>query len=307
MHSAIKRAKEVITKQLDNSWNDDETVSHFNISYDTLGRYKRLMKEEGLLSRLPRILLFDIETLPMQVFVWGLYKQRIPHTNIVQDWVVVSWAAKWLFEPKIKSEVLAPDEAVKKYDKRILKGMWELFEEADIVIAHNAQRFDIRKLNARWLVNKINPPSAYQVIDTLKQTQRHFGTSSHKLDYLGQLLANKAKIETNFELWKKCSNGDPESLKYMVEYNREDVSLLEEVYLEIRPWIKSHPNLGLYVDINEPVCPNCGSTELNWGGYYYTTVSKFSSFRCECGAIGRCRTTALSLEKRKSLVTSVAR
>ena len=34
-------------------------------------------------NQFAKILLFDIETSLMKVFVWGLYKQFIPHTNII--------------------------------------------------------------------------------------------------------------------------------------------------------------------------------------------------------------------------------
>ena len=37
------------------------------------------------INDLPKILLFDIETSPMEVYVWGLYKQFISHNNIIKD------------------------------------------------------------------------------------------------------------------------------------------------------------------------------------------------------------------------------
>ena len=128
---------------------------------------------------LPKILIFDIETTPMPVWVWDFGKQYVPHTNIVKDksgnqkfWYVLSWAAKWLYDENILSDVLTPEGAVARDDKRILDSVWKLIDEADIVIAHNGDRFDIRKLNARFILNDMNPPSPYKSIDTLKIARR---------------------------------------------------------------------------------------------------------------------------------------
>jgi len=264
-----------------------------------------------LSNKLPLILIFDIETAPMQAFTWSLFKPRLSHENIIKDWFVLSWAAKWLFQNGTMSNVLTPKEALNGDDGRIIKGIWTLIDDADIIIAHNGDRFDIRKLNTRFIMNDLNPPSAYQSIDTLKIIRRDktgFSFSSNRLDYMGQLVRNKGKIETDFDLWKRCCNGEVEALSYMEKYNREDVELLEEVYMWLRPWIKGHPNIGLYMDTNEPVCTNCGSFEITWGDFYYTPAGKFSTFRCNsCGSVGRCRTTALSKGKRESLTVSTAR
>jgi len=197
---------------------------------------------------LPKILLFDIETSLMEVFVWGLYKQRIPHTNIIKDddgneksWFVISWAAKWLYDEHILSDIVTPSEARGRDDKRILQSIWKLLDEADIVIAHNGDRFDLRKLNARFLDNELNPPSPFKSIDTLKVARRHFAFQSFKQDYLTKHFFLEKKLETNFQLWVDCMKGDQKRLNEMAEYNRHDVMGLEQVYLKIRPYINNHP------------------------------------------------------------------
>jgi hypothetical protein len=94
----------------------------------------------------------------------------------------------------------------------------------------------------------------------------------------------------------------------MSEYNNRDVTLLEEVYLKMGSWMPSHPNLGIYVNDNQSLCPHCMSADIHWKGYYTTLVGQYSTFRCgQCGYIGRSRTNALSKQKRDSLVTSTAR
>jgi len=287
---------------------DAEAMKLFDITSDTLSRYKRLARQTSHNFSPLQILIFDIETSPMEVYVWGLYLQRINHDNIIKDWHILSWSAKWLFSEETKSDALTPEEAIKGDDSRICKSMWNLFESADVVVGHNADKFDIRRLNARWMLSGLGPPSPYMVIDTLKQSRKIAAHASHRLDYLGKLMLNKGKIETNFGLWKKCKAGDQDALAEMEIYNRQDVILLEELYLEMRPWIKSHPNTGLFTDSDEPACPTCGHEKLIPIDPYYTSVGMYPGYRCaECGAISRGRFTEVALKKRKRLLTPVSR
>jgi len=287
---------------------DEAALKAFNITSETLSRYQRLAKHIPSRPNHPQILIFDIETMPLEVYVWGLYLQRINHDNIIKDWYIVTWSAKWLFDEEIKSDGLTPEEALAGDDSRICRGIWNLFESADIVIAHNAVRFDIRRLNARWMLNGLKPPSPYMVIDTLQKSRTMAAHASHRLDYLGKLMLQKGKIETNFKLWKRCKEGDQEALTEMEIYNREDTALLEEVYLEIRPWMKSHPNTGLFMDGDMPVCPTCGHDKLIPIDPYFTSVGMYPGYRCaECGAISRGRFTEVELKKRKNMIVGTAR
>jgi RNase P subunit RPR2 len=204
------------------------------------------------------------------------------------------------------SDVLSPEEALKENDNRIVKSLWNLFDQSDIIIAHNAQKFDVPKMNARFVINGLTPPSPYRIIDTLLVARKQFRFTSNKLDDLAGYFNIEHKKETSFELWDRCVNGDQESLKYMEEYNMRDVEILEQVYLKLRPWIKNHPNLSLYIENKEETCPYCGSTNLfDTGTFTYTNVSKFSNVKCsDCHAISRRRTSDYPKEKRKNLITS---
>jgi len=283
------------------------------IQEDSVRRYARVAEEKPHRPLAPKILLFDIETLPMEIFVWGLFKQHPTYEQVIKEWCVLSWAAKWLYDSEIMSNVISPGSAIQRNDQAILRGIWDLLNEADIVIAHNGERFDLRKLNARFKIAGFNPPMPYQTIDTLKHSRKVFGFSSHKLDALNGMLDKTQKLKTEYRLWKRCAGvGDgPEdqakALEEMVTYNRQDVVALEELYLELRPWMRSHPNLGLYVDTDNETCPNCGGTNVEWRGWYYTPMGRYKAFRCECGAIGRQRTSNLKRYETEGLLRSVAR
>jgi hypothetical protein len=256
-----------------------------------------------------KILLFDIETAPMKTWVWGIRDQFIGHFQIDKEWFVLSWAAKWLFGDTIMYDCVTPAESLQQDDSRMLTGMYNLIEEANILIAHNAARFDVRKLSYRFIVNGFSPPSPYSIIDTLKQAQKQFAASSHKMDHLTKTFGLSQKDETNFKLWIDCCEGSRKALDYMLKYNISDVKALEGLYLFIRPWITSHPNVAMLMGIEGNACGHCGSKELNWGiNPYPTPQGSFEACRCmDCGAICKRRTSAITKEERSYSLVSTAR
>jgi predicted RNA-binding Zn-ribbon protein involved in translation (DUF1610 family) len=257
-----------------------------------------------------KVLILDIETAPISAYVWGIWNQNVHLPQIKTDWFCLTWAAKWLFEDKVYSAKLKPEEVLRQDDKRIMEGIWKLVNEADIVIAHNAEKFDIPKLNSRFILNGLNPPLPYQVIDTLRHIRRQFGFTSNKLDYVNKLLNLERKKETSFELWDNCMKGDRKALKEMEDYNVQDVRILEETYLQIRPWIKPHPNMGLFIlDETEHRCPSCGSGELkDQGKCYNTSANIYELFRCEnCNSVSRKRLGAATIKQKRHLLIPTAK
>jgi len=282
-----------------------EAASELGCSRRTVRRAKAEIGRGFEQEKMPRILIFDIETSPMEAFIWRPGKQYIGPDNIIKDWAILSWSAKWFYESEIMSAVVTPREAKARTDRSVIKSLWNLINEADVVIAHNAARFDLPKSNSRFLLNGLPKPMPYKTIDTLQVVKSNFAFSSNKLDYLNLIMNRRQKIETNYSLWKRCVAGELDALKEMERYNRGDVVALEELYIELRHWVRPHPNMGLYCEGSGQMCPNCGSENLKWEGKYYTPAGRFKAFRCECGAVGRSRASDLTKEQRRTLTISV--
>ena len=277
-------------------WGDENACEMYHITPETLARYKRLANRQP--NRQPKILLFDIETAPNLVYTWGLWDQNISLSQIVAPAYVICWSAKWLFDDEVMSDCITVSEALAEDDEGIMQTIWQLLDECDVCIGHNSDKFDLPWVNGRFLLYGMPPPSPYRSIDTLKAAKR-FYLPSRKLDYLGKEFVGYQKIKTDFDLWKGCMMGNKDSLNEMMRYNKKDVQLLEDVYLKFRPWIKSHPNLGLYYASDEERCSNCGSTNLTeMGKMYYTDVNAYKAYRCECGAIVRVRHSGKAAELR---------
>ena len=256
-----------------------------------------------------KVLIIDIETAPLLSYTWGIWQQNISLNAIESDWFCLTYAAKWLFDEKVYHGRLTGAEALRQDDSRIIKSIWGLLNEADIVIAHNGAKFDLPKLNTRFIIHKMHPPLPYQTIDTLQVVKKQFSFTSNKLDYVNQMLSLPRKIENEgMPLWIKCYKGDNKALKTMLDYNIWDVKILEDFYLRIRAWIKPHPNMGLFIlDETQHTCPTCGSADLRAEGKLYrTTANNYEQFRCcNCGATGRKRLANVTLKQRRHLTLSV--
>jgi len=239
-----------------------------------------------------KVLLFDLETAPMRAYVWGRWHQDIHLENTISEGFIICWSAKWLFNDDIMSDCLTPEEILLEDDSRIVSTLWELFDEADIIIAHNGAKFDIPLATGRFVIHGLMPPSPYFSVDTLQTAKRVFRFSSNKLDALAGYFGIPCKLDTSFDLWKQCMEGSQDALDYMVDYNKHDVDMLESVYLILRPYIRNHPNIANLLETD--CCGKCGcdNLELIPDKFYYTQVSRFPLFRCQnCGAIVRGRVT----------------
>lgn len=257
----------------------------------------------------PKILIIDIESAPILASVWGLFDQNVPIGQIKKDWHILSFSGKWLGDPP--SKVFYYDQSKVKNvenDTVALKKIWKLLDEADIVLGQNSKRFDVKKLNARFVIQNINnrkPPSPYKQIDTLQIAKKHFGFTSNKLEYMTERLCTKYKKLKHkkypgFEMWKECLAGNKDAWKEMKKYNIHDVLSTEELYEILAPWENS-PNFNLYTDEESTVC-NCGSDDFEKRGFSYTTAGKFQRYSCHgCGAWSRGATNLFSKEKRASL------
>jgi len=293
-----------------NQFGFETACKNLGITQETGGRYLRKYREanrqQTTISVAPKILLLDIETSPLEAYIWQkeVWKAKVNEEKLISDWFIISYAAKWLNEEEIISGVLTPEEVIEENDRRIVGELWDLFNEAEIIIAHNGDEFDIPNIKSRFIVYNMMPPIPYKTIDTLKIARREFGFTYNSLNALANKLNLETKLEVNFKLWRESKRGNPDALKEMNEYNKVDVLVLESVYLALRPWSKNSPNMNLYNETEERQCPICGSTHITEEkGNYYTQVGKYTIYRCHsCGAVSRGRQTLVNKIIRKNII-----
>ena len=259
----------------------------------------------------PKILVADIETSPVLAHVWQLWDQNVSLDQVKTDWHLLAWSAKWLGDPPNKIMYMDQRKASDiTNDSRILKGIWKLLDECDILLTQNGKSFDEKKLNARFIINGMQPPSSYKHVDTKLIAKKKFGFTSNSLAYMTDKLCTKYKKQSHarypgFKLWLACMAGEKAAWAEMEKYNKYDVLSLEELYLKLRPWDNSI-NHNLYTDQAVTACNTCGSPELKKNGFAYTPSGKFQRYTCHtCRAEFRGRTNLFTAAKKKSLKVKV--
>jgi hypothetical protein len=236
-----------------------------------------------------KILHIDLETSPANVLVWDLYKPHIGVDQIIEPTSILCFAAKWhgakdiIFERSLKRDGAE--------FKKMIRRAHDLLSEADALCHYNGNSFDTPRLNAEFAKLGLPPPPTIPQIDLLRVVQQKFGLTSNKLAFVAPYMKVGEKVKNaGWELWRGCLDGDLKCWAEMEEYNRGDVWLLERLYERLRPWIDNHPNLNLFVDSKEPVCPNCGSEKLQSRGEHVTTTYIYARYHCRsCGRWSRAR------------------
>lgn len=223
---------------------------------------------------------------------------------MLQNGTMLSFAAKWLGKEDVTYE-----DVSNQSEKQMLEKMFKLLDEADIVVAHNGDKFDLPHIQGRGLVLGLKPPAPYKTVDTVKVARDQFNFPSNSLEYLCKVLNLKNKKDGHkkfpgFELWLGVLANNPEAWDEMREYNIMDILALEELYLMMRPWMNKHPNVGVYAEEAEKhLCPKCGSEHIHWRGYAYTNVGKYHRFQCnDCGGWGKTRHILQPVDVRKKLI-----
>lgn len=240
-------------------------------------------------NNLPKILLVDIETAPAEAYVWGMYDQCLGVPQIKHDGYVLMWCAKWLGTKEILFDTLLqyPKHFQQNHrsDLMIAKSIHKLMSEADIIVGHNGDKFDIKWLNTIFRVHKLKPISGYKTIDTLKVAKTNFRFMSNKLDFIVRKFKLGKKIDTGgFDLWLEVMAGDVKAHDKMLRYCKHDVRLLERLYKYVRPTINNHPNMNLYRKDGKPVCRNCGSNRLMSDGLIKLVAGVYQGYECRaCG------------------------
>jgi hypothetical protein len=185
-----------------------------------------------------------------------------------------------------------------------VKSLQELLDSADITIAHNGGSFDDKMANRFFVLEGLTPPSPRKTVDTKREAKRWFKFESNKLDDLGDFLGvgrkeniGYADLEDDF----MSDNPSKKTIKLMRKYNDQDVKLLESIYLLMRPFMSSHPNLG-DITQRDAVCPKCGSDNLHKRGFNNKRSGSSQRYQCQ-SCFGWC--SEASIKKKGRVVNGI--
>jgi len=246
-----------------------------------------------------KIILYDLETSRTIVEGYGnRWDFRVVKFVRVSELMCYSW--KELGSSKVN---FVSRHDFKKYHD-FVKSLRDLLDEADVTIAHNGGSFDDKMANRFFVIEGLTPPKPRKTVDTLREARRWFKFESNKLDDLGQFLGVGRKENVGYsELEDDFMTDSPsrQTIKLMRKYNNQDVTLLEDVYYRLRPFMASHPNIG-DISQSDGICPKCGSTNLHKRGFNHKRNGQSQRYQCQ-NCYGWC--SEASIKKQGRIVNGV--
>lgn len=221
--------------------------------------------------RKPRIkrLIWDIETSPNIGMFWRAgYRLNIQPNSILKERAIICICYKWEGQKKVFSL-----EWDKGDDKQMLETFLQVANQADELVAHNGDKFDLKWFNTRCLFHRLEPPPIWKTVDTLVIARRRFYFNSNRLDYLGEFLFGSGKIKTSYGMWKDILlNNCKKAMHDMVKYCKEDVRLLERVWQQLEPYHRPKTHVGVLNNRDKWTCPYSGEYKVRKSKTVYTAA-----------------------------------
>lgn len=217
---------------------------------------EKMQKQNKEIKRL----FFDIETSYYLVPTFQFWKVNINTDNILRDKKIICISYKWQYEDTVHTLVWDS----KQDDSKLIKDFIQVIKEADEIVAHNGDKFDMKELRTRALMTGNLMFPVYRTLDTLKKARQYFRFASNKLDYIGKALGVGRKLDhEGMKLWIDiCEHKDKKQLEKMIAYCEQDVILLEDIYTALSPYIYHNTNFAVLKGGMKWHCPECASKNV---------------------------------------------
>lgn len=251
----------------------------------------------------PKILYLDIELSRMIVEfpTYNLYNiDKISPKYIKHDQYITCAAWTWLDNETKKvgkihgvktSDYFSYDKDFRD-DYGIVKELREQIEKADLVVGHNSDSFDLKKINYRAVYHKLEAQMPPASVDTLKAARKYLRSSSNSLFYLAKEFGVSMKQDLDSKVMWAADEGCETSLNKLFKYCKQDVKAGAELYYKLLPHIHNHPDLrrvtGQYKTAAQAskslICPSCGSSKTKSHGLRTTKTGRYRRYQCNnCG------------------------
>lgn len=236
-----------------------------------------------------KILLIDLELSYAIYYAFPSKREQfLSPKNIIHHQFCPCASWKWLHETSKYSIKITDDQKRFKKNFRddyiVAKKLHDLMTEADVIIAHNGDNFDIKHANTLFSNHGLGPVPETKSLDTLKAARKYFAFAGNDLDSLSKRFGGTGKSEKPD--WQKMTDGDEVEINKGAKYCTKDVMELERVFINIRPYMK---NLVKIRDKKEPnhygiiCCDACGSKRIQSRGLGGVATKVYPRIVCsEC-------------------------
>lgn len=215
--------------------------------------------------------------------------QYIPARNIKHRQFCTNASWSWDHQVSVQSVSILDDARQFKKDFRNDKicavKMHKAMSEADVIVAHNLDRFDLPMLNVIFALYGLGPIPPTKMIDTLKEARRHFRFAGNGLDDLLKFFGHEGKSEKPD--WDGLTEGNEKQIKKSIGYCNVDVKGLKIILNILKPYMKNLPKTRSQIALEHygvTSCESCGSGLLQNKGLGGAGGKMYPRVRCtQCG------------------------
>lgn len=262
----VRAYGECVTKDKSREEVQENLAKYFNVTTRTIRKWAKKM-EVGVLPKNKvnpsKILIYDIETSRVRAWIWWTGKQYISHDQLIDEPKIITVSWKWLGSETVEHLTWDKNHS----DEELMRKFIEVYNQADMVIGYNNDRFDNRWINARAMKYDLPINTYVRSYDIMKEEKRVFRTPSYSMSYMAKFsnVTHKQGHE-GITMWNKIQTGTPEEqeeyLAKMVEYNVGDIVSTEELYIRLRKYFGHKMHLGVLYGGEKFSCPDTGSTNV---------------------------------------------
>jgi DNA polymerase elongation subunit (family B) len=244
----------------------DFEIQSLKLERNTTNRYRLNREKESELFELRKHkhkikrLFFDIETSQYEVRSFRIgYNLNLNYQNVRQLAKIICISYSWGEDGKIQNLHWDKNQC----DKQMLIDFIKILDEADEIVAHNGDRFDIKWIRTRAIYHRIPMRAFYKSFDTLKKAKSNFNFPNNRLDTIAQFLGVGAKVEHDgMKMWDEVQDGNKHYLKEMVKYCDGDIVVLRDVFFAMQNYTKPNTHIGVLNNNLKYSCPCCGSEQV---------------------------------------------
>lgn len=232
-----------------------------------------------------RVTMFDLET-----------------TNLNANYgYILCMAWKHVGESKVhivRIDQMSTFEKDPTSDKELVKAAAAALADSDVVCGWYSSRFDWPFLQSRLLTHGLPsmPPTPH--VDLWRTAKYQMKLNSNRLASVSEFLGLEEKTPIRSREWIRAMAGHQKSINYVVAHCKQDIVVLEQAYLKMRPLIRQHPNVNIVTGVKDG-CPICGSVRLQKRGFQIATVNKTPRLHCQnCGGWSRGKSERVKVDAR---------
>lgn len=194
--------------------------------------------------------------------------------------------------PKFKADPTNDAWVVSQFAKEIAN--------SDIVCGWYSARFDWPFIQSRLLSHGLPTMPPIPHVDLWRTAKYQMKLNSNRLASVSEFLNLDEKTPIRSREWIRAMAGHRKSIDYVVDHCIQDIVVLEQAYMKMRPVMRGHPNVNVVTaDLDQPGCPICGSKKLQKRGRSVAGVGFTQRYHCQgCGGWSRGRPQRLDVEVR---------